>query len=93
MLINCPYCGPRDAREFTNKGDAAQSRPDPDAPDAGERFYEYVYLRDNEAGDHREWWYHGAGCRSWLKVTRNTLTHEIGEAVAAGPSARGSEEK
>ena len=24
-----------------------------------------------------ELWYHGGGCRAWLKVERNTLTHEI----------------
>lgn len=82
MLIDCPYCGPRDAHEFTCRGDAEQNRPDPSAPDAAERFHEYVYLRDNPAGENAEWWYHGAGCRSWLKLTRNTLTHEIA-AVAA----------
>ena len=88
MLIPCPYCGARDAHEFTCRGDAAQSRPDPTAPDAMDLFHDYVYLRDNPAGDHLEWWYHGAGCRSWLKVTRNTLTHEITAVVAAGTEAK-----
>jgi len=36
-----------------------------------------VYIRDNPAGRYAELWYHGAGCRSWLTVTRDTRTHEV----------------
>jgi methylglutamate dehydrogenase subunit B len=77
MLIDCPYCGARDSHEFSYRGDAASTRPDPTAEKAAEAFHDYVYLRDNPAGDHLGWWYHGAGCRQWLKVSRNTLTHTI----------------
>jgi sarcosine oxidase delta subunit len=31
----------------------------------------------------RELWYHEQGDRSWLVVTRNTLTHEISKAELA----------
>ena len=78
MLINHPLLVPRDAQEFVYKGDASLlHRPDAMAEDALERFTEYAYLRDNPAGEHRELWYHEQGDRSWLVVTRNTLTHEI----------------
>ena len=77
MRIPCPHCGARDLREFTYLGDATLTRPDPNAPDAAERFYDYVYLRDNPAGPHDEFWYHGAGCQAWLTVTRDTRTHNI----------------
>lgn len=77
MRFVCPHCGPRDAREFTYLGDATVERPDTADSDALERFTEYVYLRDNPAGPLRELWYHGAGCQTWLVVTRNTRTHEI----------------
>jgi methylglutamate dehydrogenase subunit B len=77
MLIACPYCGARDAQEFSYRGDASPVRPDPSAPDALEKFHDYVYLRDNPAGAHRELWYHGAGCRRWIEVARDTLTHAI----------------
>lgn len=78
MLIPHPLLGPRDAQEFTYLGDAALiNRPDPAAPDAEAAFYEYLYLRDNPAGVHRELWFHEQGDRSWIVVTRNTLTHEI----------------
>ena len=50
--------------------------------------FDYVYLRDNIAGDMQEYWYHGGGCRAWLKVGRNTLTHEIKSVEpAAGAGA------
>ena len=77
MRIACPHCGERDVREFTCLGDATPTRPDPDAPDALARFTDYVYLRDNPAGSHRELWYHGAGCQAWLVVTRDTRSHVI----------------
>ena len=80
MRIPCPYCGPRGNEEFTYLGDATRARvPIRLAPDAAQAFYDYVYLRDNPSGHHRELWYHGGGCRSWLVVTRNTRTHEISD--------------
>ena len=81
MLIPCPWCGPRNQIEFTYGGDAMLRRPAPDAPEAA--WVDYVYLRDNPRGPHDELWYHGAGCRSWFKVRRNTRTHEI---IASAPA-------
>jgi sarcosine oxidase subunit delta len=77
MRIACPHCGARDAREFSDLGDATVERPDPGAPDALARFTDYVYLRDNPAGPHRELWYHASGCQAWLVVTRDTRTHAV----------------
>jgi sarcosine oxidase subunit delta len=83
MRISCPFCGERDAREFSYLGDATIQRPDPAAPDATVKFYEAVYLRANPAGPHEELWYHQHGCRGWLRVTRDTRTHEISRVVFA----------
>jgi sarcosine oxidase subunit delta len=77
MRIQCPYCGERDLSEFAYLGDANFTRPDPATPDASEQFFAQVYLRDNPAGPFEELWYHASGCRSWLRVRRNTRTHEI----------------
>jgi len=77
MRLACPYCGNRDLREFVYLGDATVRRPDPNSPDALERFTAYVYLRDNPAGPHCELWYHAGGCHAWLIATRDTRTHEI----------------
>ena len=83
MRIPCPYCGPRGNEEFSYLGDASVTRPDPAQAHAGAAFHDYVYLRDNPSGAHRELWYHGGGCRKWLVVARNTRTHEIGEVTFA----------
>jgi methylglutamate dehydrogenase subunit B len=87
MRIPCPHCGCRDLREFSYWGDATLQRPDPAAPDARERFVEYVYLRDNPAGEHRELWYHGAGCQAVIVVTRDVRDHTIFGAHALEPEA------
>lgn len=92
MRISCPFCGERELGEFTYLGDATPKRPSGFAADGGElpeaqdRFFDYVYLRDNVAGAMDEHWYHGGGCRAWLVVSRNTTTHEIA-AVRAAPGA------
>ena len=76
LLISCPHCGPRDQREFAYGGDATVSRPDPGTASSDE-WNEYIYLRDNPKGPHLEYWQHIAGCRAWVKVARDTLTHAI----------------
>jgi sarcosine oxidase subunit delta len=76
MRIACPYCGERDRQEFTVLGDAAPVRPDGLEVDR-KAMFDYLYLRDNRAGPHREFWHHGAGCHAWLIVTRDTLTHAV----------------
>jgi methylglutamate dehydrogenase subunit B len=91
MRIKCPYCGERDAREFSYRGAAGLQRPDPDAPGAQEAFVDYVYLRDNPAGWHAELWYHRDGCRAWLVVERDTRTHEMRSAAFACPLPQDAE--
>lgn len=89
MIINHPLLGPRDASEFTYLGDAALiDRPDWQSETADRDFYEYQYLRDNPAGAHRELWFHESGDRSWLVVTRDTVTHEIIQVELARDVAR-----
>jgi heterotetrameric sarcosine oxidase delta subunit len=87
MRIACPFCGERELGEFTCLGDAAPKRPAGDGA-TEDAVFDYVYLRDNVAGETSEYWYHGGGCRTWLKIARNTLTHEISAVEpAAGVGA------
>jgi len=89
MLIHHPLLGPRDLAEFTYKGHADLiNRPDWQSPDAPAEFHDYVFLRDNNAGLNRELWFHEQGDRSWLVVTRNTVTHEIIDVELAREAAR-----
>jgi heterotetrameric sarcosine oxidase delta subunit len=89
MRITCPYCGARDAQEFTYLGDANPKRPDGlEATEAA--MFDYVYQRDNPAGRHRELWYHGAGCHAWLTVTRDTRSHAIEAVEPTKPAKTGA---
>ncbi|WEX74481.1 sarcosine oxidase subunit delta [Sinorhizobium numidicum] len=73
-IISCPHCGARPREEFTIQG-AVLPRP---ASDAGTKAWmDYVYLRDNPRGCHREYWHHTSGCRRWLVITRDTVSHEV----------------
>ena len=75
LIIDCPHCGPRGHEEFSYAGDATVRRPVEDAPLAA--WIDFVYQRDNPRGAHRELWHHTQGCRAFVVVTRDTLTHEI----------------
>ena len=78
MIIDHPLLGPRDASEFIYLGDAALlNRPNWDEEKSEDNFYKYLYLRENVAGMHKELWFHQQGDRSWLVISRNTVTHEI----------------
>ena len=84
MRIPCPHCGERGSEEFSYLGAADPVRPEPGAP--LEAWHEYVHLRANPAGLHRESWQHISGCRRWLVVTRDTRTHVITAAEDATPA-------
>jgi len=83
MRIPCPHCGPRSHDEFTYYGDATVRRPTATGTAAEPEFYDYVYVRDNPHGPHRELWFHQGGCHEWLVVERDTRTHAIASAVPA----------
>ena len=94
MIINHPHLGPRDASEFTILGDASLiNRPDWQSGDADDAFYNYQYLRDNPAGLHRELWFHEQGDRSWLVVTRDTVTHAVIAVALASDVAKAAKAK
>lgn len=87
MIIQHPLLGPRDISEFTYLGDASlMERPEATDENAAALFHDYVYLRSNPAGSHRELWYHEHGDRSWLIVTRDTVSHHITRVELAKPA-------
>ena len=90
MIIEHPLLGPRDSQEFVYLGDASLlDRPDWQAGNAEDVFFDYQYIRDNPAGTHRELWYHEMGDRSWLIITRDTVSHEILKVELAANHAAG----
>ena len=89
LLIECPYCGPRDETEFHAGGEAHIARPEqPDALTDAE-WADYLFMRKNTKGWFSERWVHAAGCRRWFNVERHTVTHEIRrtyQMAAAAPT-------
>ena len=78
LRIPCPYCGEaRSQEEFSYAGEAHIRRPpNPDAVSDRE-WGDYLHLRNNPRGPHREMWVHAAGCRRYFNVLRDTVSYEI----------------
>ncbi len=89
MRIVCPWCGSRPLNEYSYGGDASTSRPEHPENAGLEDWMNHVYWRDNPAGPHKEYWQHVSGCRSWLAVKRDTVTHEISMVTLADPPSCG----
>ncbi len=81
IRINCPFCGERDHSEFSYGGDGSIVYPSLDAP--AEEWSAAVFQRENIRGMQTESWQHVNGCRQWLLVERDTMTHEIQSVRAA----------
>ena len=79
MLIFCPHCGMRPSEEFTPKGLAEAPRPALGGDDRPEddAWQDYLHTRTNKAGQTNEYFHHSLGCRRWIVVHRNPLTHEV----------------
>ena len=84
MLIPCPFCGPRNEDEFTCWSEVVPRPADPSSLSDAE-WTDFVYTHRNPKGRVREQWWHVRGCRRWLLVERDTLTHEV---VHSEPAAQ-----
>jgi heterotetrameric sarcosine oxidase delta subunit len=73
FLLRCPHCGERSVYEFRFGGEV-KARPAPGASD--DDWVGYRYIKANEAGVQKEWWYHRDGCQQWIVATRNTITNQ-----------------
>jgi sarcosine oxidase subunit delta len=77
LLIKCPWCGERDETEYSYGGEAGIVRPlDPFALSDAE-WADYLFMRRNPRGAHKEMWNHSQGCRRWFGVERDTVTYKI----------------
>ena len=77
LLIDCPWCGPRDETEFSYGGEAHIARPKNPEKLSDEDWGDYVFMRGNAKGVFLERWCHSHGCGRWFNVARSTVTHEI----------------
>lgn len=77
LQIPCPWCGARDEIEFAYGGEA--DRPRPENPDvlSDEEWAEFLFMRRNPKGLHRERWRHASGCGRWFNLIRHTSSHSL----------------
>jgi heterotetrameric sarcosine oxidase delta subunit len=75
LWLTCPTCGQRPASEFRFGGElpsVPDSITDPDARNVDE-----VWMVNNVCGVTTERWFHAAGCRRWLTLSRDTSTDTV----------------
>jgi heterotetrameric sarcosine oxidase delta subunit len=79
LMIPCPTCGRRPFTEFVCGGELPEHETagSEAGSDPLEADFQRVWHRRNVAGPQVERWFHTAGCRRWVTLTRNTLTNEI----------------
>jgi sarcosine oxidase subunit delta len=88
LLIKCPFCGERAETEFSYGGEAGIKRPlDPKTLSDAE-WADYLFMRSNPKGAHKELWNHSLGCRRWFGVARDTLTYEIAFSFELRPESK-----
>lgn len=82
LLIECPWCGPRDEIEFAYGGEAHIARPKDPFALTDAQWAAFLFLRSNPKGAHEERWVHAAGCRRWFNVERDTVSYRINRVYA-----------
>jgi len=77
LLLNCPWCGPRNETEYHYGGQAHVPYPRSPAELTDQEWAEYLFFRDNPQGPFAERWVHSTGCRRWFNVIRDTTSYEV----------------
>jgi heterotetrameric sarcosine oxidase delta subunit len=86
LLIECPWCGPRDEQDFSYGGEAHITRPKNPEKLTDEQWGDYLFMRKNPRGTHLERWVCG-GCRRWFNARRDTVSDEITAVYKIGEKA------
>ena len=89
LLIPCPNCGPRDESEFTYGG-VCRPLPALDGHTTAQEWHDALHLRQNPRGAVNELWYHSNGCECWVKLIRDTATHDFMDDRSSEPETRGA---
>jgi sarcosine oxidase subunit delta len=90
LLVTCPYCGPRAESEFNCGGEADIARPFATETLSDREWGDYLFMRHNPRGLHREQWVHTHGCRRWFIAERDTHTYAFHKFEKFGASKPGS---
>lgn len=76
QIFTCPFCGPRDEREFHFVAEAGKTRPDTTQDISDADWATYLHAQRNEKGRVREVWTHMT-CAEMFLMERDSLTMEV----------------
>jgi heterotetrameric sarcosine oxidase delta subunit len=76
QIFTCPFCGPRNEREFHFAGQAGKTRPDTTVDISSNSWRAYRFAYENPKGPAREIWVH-LPCQEYFIMTRDTETMEV----------------
>ncbi|MDX6302484.1 MAG: sarcosine oxidase, subunit delta [Nocardioidaceae bacterium] len=88
IVLQCPWCGPRNVAEFYSLGEVVD-RPDPSTATRA-AWRSYLYLRSNPAGQVHERWFHRAGCRRYFDAERDTRDNTVFSTSPLGQEETGT---
>jgi len=77
LRMRCPHCGVRAVEEFIYGEIPATPET---LTDADARDVDRAFMHTNTEGVVAERWFHAAGCRRWITVSRDTRTNEMKES-------------
>lgn len=84
LLIECPWCGPRNETEYHYGGQAHVAYPENPEGLSDKEWSEYLFYRENPKGLFAERWVHSVGCRKWFNAVRDTVTYEFAAVYKPG---------
>lgn len=76
QIFNCPFCGPRDEREFHFVAEAGKTRPDTQQEVTARDWGQYLHDVRNEKGRVREIWMHTT-CAELFVMERDSVTMDV----------------
>ncbi|MDN5842489.1 MAG: sarcosine oxidase subunit delta [Alcaligenaceae bacterium] len=88
LVIQCPWCGERAETEFNYGGEADIVRPADTEQLSDREWGDYVFMRKNTFGVHREQWVHTHGCRRWFIAERDTRSYQFTHYETIGESGK-----
>ncbi len=76
QIFPCPFCGPRDEREFHFVAEAGKTRPDTTGDISGTDWATYLHMHRNDKGRTREVWMH-TPCAELFLMERDSTTMDV----------------
>jgi heterotetrameric sarcosine oxidase delta subunit len=76
QVFPCPFCGPRDEREFHYLAESGKTRPDTTGPVSDADWATYLHTQRNEKGAVREVWMH-LPCAEVFVMERDSVSMAV----------------